>query len=107
MDRCTCRGQGRGRRADVAVRAMTACLDLPKKPRQTPRRKNVKPRAYEYHESVLLAETVERLAPAPGKVLVDGTLGGGGHTMALLAAGAQVIGIDHDPEALSFASRRL
>jgi 16S rRNA (cytosine1402-N4)-methyltransferase len=56
---------------------------------------------------VLLAETVERLAPAPGKVMVDGTLGGGGHAMALLAAGAQVIGLDHDPEALAFAGRRL
>jgi len=86
---------------------MTACLALTKKPRKTPRRKNVTTPAYQYHESVLLAETVERLAPAPGKVLVDGTLGGGGHTMALLAAGARVIGIDHDPEALAFASRKL
>jgi len=52
----------------------------------------LKPRTYDYHESVLLAETVERLAPAVGKVIVDGTLGGGGHSRALLAAGAQVIG---------------
>jgi len=86
---------------------MTTCLTLPKKPRKTTRRKTVKPRPYEYHESVLLGEVVERLAPAPGKLLVDGTLGGGGHALALLAAGARVIGLDHDPEALVFAERRL
>jgi 16S rRNA (cytosine1402-N4)-methyltransferase len=67
----------------------------------------LKPRPYEYHESVLLPETVERLAPAPGKIVLDGTLGGGGHTEALLAAGARVIGLDQDPEALAFAGRRL
>jgi 16S rRNA (cytosine1402-N4)-methyltransferase len=86
---------------------MTVCLTLPPQPRKTTRRKNLKTRNYEYHETVLLAETVERLAPAPGKVLVDGTLGGGGHAMALLAEGARVIGLDHDPEALAFAERRL
>jgi 16S rRNA (cytosine1402-N4)-methyltransferase len=86
---------------------MIASLDFPKKPRVNPRRKAVKTRAYEYHDSVLLAETVERLAPAPGKVIVDGTLGGAGHTAALLASGARVIGLDHDPEALAFAEMRL
>lgn len=85
---------------------MTPCLDLPKKPRTT-RRPTLKTRPYEYHESVLLDETVERLAPARGKVIADGTLGGGGHTMALLLGGAQVIGLDHDPEALDFAGRKL
>jgi 16S rRNA (cytosine1402-N4)-methyltransferase len=63
--------------------------------------------SYEYHETVLLTETVERLAPASGKVIVDGTLGGGGHTAALLKAGATVIGLDQDPEALAFAGKRL
>ncbi|MEP6669609.1 MAG: 16S rRNA (cytosine(1402)-N(4))-methyltransferase RsmH [Chthoniobacter sp.] len=67
----------------------------------------MKTRSYEYHESVLLAEIVERLAPAPGKVMVDGTLGGGGHTAAFLAEGARVIGLDQDPEALTFAGQRL
>jgi 16S rRNA (cytosine1402-N4)-methyltransferase len=86
---------------------MIACLDFPKKPLARPRRKTVKTRAYEYHESVLLAETVEALAPAPGKIIVDGTLGGGGHTEALLRAGAKVIGLDQDPEALVFAKEKL
>ena len=86
---------------------MTACLDFPKKPKAKPRRKTVKPRAYEYHESVLLSETVQALAPAPGRLIVDGTLGGGGHAEALLEAGATVIGLDHDPEALAFASAKL
>ncbi|RYD84771.1 MAG: 16S rRNA (cytosine(1402)-N(4))-methyltransferase, partial [Verrucomicrobiaceae bacterium] len=62
---------------------------------------------YEYHEPVLLAETIGALRPAPGKLFVDGTLGGGGHTGALLEAGARVIGLDQDPAALAFASRKL
>ncbi len=63
--------------------------------------------AHEYHSSVLLAETMESLAPAPGRLIIDGTLGGGGHSEALLAAGARVIGIDQDPDAIAYASRRL
>jgi len=61
----------------------------------------------EYHEPVLLAEVLKALAPAPGDLFVDGTLGGGGHSFALLEAGAQVVAFDQDPEALAFASRRL
>ena len=64
-------------------------------------------RGYEYHESVLLAETIERLAPAPGRIFLDGTIGGGGHAAALMAAGARVVGLDQDAEALEFAVRRL
>ncbi len=69
--------------------------------------KTLKTRDYEYHDTVLLAEAVKLLAPAPGRVIVDGTLGGGGHSAALLAAGARVIGVDQDPEALAFAEARL
>jgi 16S rRNA (cytosine1402-N4)-methyltransferase len=61
----------------------------------------------DFHEPVLLREVVELLAPAPGKVFVDGTLGGGGHSEAFLQAGARVIGLDQDPEALAFAAVRL
>lgn len=64
-------------------------------------------RSYEYHESVLLHETIELLAPAPGRVFLDGTLGGGGHTAALLAKGATVIGLDQDADALEYAVGRL
>ncbi|WP_224245327.1 16S rRNA (cytosine(1402)-N(4))-methyltransferase RsmH [Hyalangium gracile] len=59
------------------------------------------------HQTVLLEETVELLHPGAGKVIVDGTLGGGGHTEALLARGATVIGVDRDPVALEAATARL
>ena len=59
------------------------------------------------HSTVLLAETVQLLAAAPGKVILDGTLGGGGHAEALLAAGARVIGLDQDPAALEATLGRL
>ncbi|SHK06102.1 16S rRNA (cytosine1402-N4)-methyltransferase [Rubritalea squalenifaciens DSM 18772] len=60
-----------------------------------------------YHETVLLEESVHFMAPAEGRVLVDGTLGGGGHTEKMLESGAAVYGIDRDPEALEHASKRL
>jgi 16S rRNA (cytosine1402-N4)-methyltransferase len=59
------------------------------------------------HVPVLVAEVVEALQPAPGRVIVDCTLGGGGHAEALLEAGAAVVGIDRDPAALEASRRRL
>jgi 16S rRNA (cytosine1402-N4)-methyltransferase len=59
------------------------------------------------HRPVLLRETVGLLSPDPGKIFLDGTLGGGGHAEALLAAGARVIGLDRDPRALEAARSRL
>ena len=59
------------------------------------------------HEPVLGREIVEALRPAPGKLLLDGTLGGGGHALLLLEGGARVIGIDKDPRALAAARARL
>jgi 16S rRNA (cytosine1402-N4)-methyltransferase len=59
------------------------------------------------HQTVLKEEAVAALVPAPGKVIVDGTLGGGGHSEALLERGARVIGIDRDPVALAAARARL
>lgn len=61
----------------------------------------------DYHEPVLMAEVLDALAPAPGELFVDGTLGGGGHTEALLSAGARVIAFDQDPEAIAYAKHRL
>lgn len=60
-----------------------------------------------HHVTVLLHEAVEALQPAEGKVLVDATLGGGGHTEQLLSAGAEVWGIDQDPAARAAAKARL
>jgi 16S rRNA (cytosine1402-N4)-methyltransferase len=59
------------------------------------------------HASVLAREVVDVLRPEPGKLFLDGTLGGGGHSGLLLEGGARVIGIDKDPRALAAASARL
>jgi 16S rRNA (cytosine1402-N4)-methyltransferase len=59
-----------------------------------------------FHTPVLLKEVLGALAPRPGETFVDCTLGGGGHSEALLMAGAQVIGIDQDPDALDFAREK-
>lgn len=53
------------------------------------------------HIPVLLSEVVAALQPAPGKTIIDGTFGAGGYTAALLDAGADVIGIDRDPDAIA------
>ncbi|MFP4624625.1 MAG: 16S rRNA (cytosine(1402)-N(4))-methyltransferase RsmH [Gemmatimonadota bacterium] len=62
-----------------------------------------------YHTPVLVAETLRRLDPGRGGIYFDGTLGGGGHSEAILeaAGAARVIGADRDPEALRTARRRL
>lgn len=60
-----------------------------------------------YHLPVLLAEALEALQPAPGKLFFDGTLGGGGHTEALLQRGARVVAMDQDQQALAYAKERL
>jgi len=52
-----------------------------------------------YHLSVLKEEVLHFLAPQKGKIFIDGTLGGGGHSEALLQAGATVKGIDRDADA--------
>jgi 16S rRNA (cytosine1402-N4)-methyltransferase len=59
------------------------------------------------HEPVLSREVVAYLRPAPGKLFLDGTLGGGGHSGLLLEAGARVIALDKDPRALAAAQARL
>jgi 16S rRNA (cytosine1402-N4)-methyltransferase len=59
------------------------------------------------HTSVLLAESLELLNPQHGEVFVDATLGLGGHTEAILAKGAKVIGIDQDLDAIELAKVRL
>lgn len=61
----------------------------------------------EYHESVMVREVVEYLQPAPGKLMFDGTLGGGGHAEALLQRGVQLVAMDQDPNAIRHATERL
>ena len=59
------------------------------------------------HVSVLYEESLKALLPAEGKVMVDGTLGGGGHTEGLLRAGCRVVGIDKDAAAIERCRERL
>jgi 16S rRNA (cytosine1402-N4)-methyltransferase len=56
---------------------------------------------------VLVTEAVELLAPRAGALIVDATLGGGGHTEEILRAGADVLALDQDPDAIEYASERL
>jgi 16S rRNA (cytosine1402-N4)-methyltransferase len=65
--------------------------------------------AGDYHEPVLLEEVLGFLAPEGEGVFLDGTLGGGGHSRAILdrCPGCRVLAVDHDPEALAEAERRL
>ena len=59
---------------------------------------------------MLVREAMDFLRPAPGKRYVDGTLGGGGHSEAILTASGpdgQVVGLDRDDEAIAAANERL
>jgi len=49
------------------------------------------------HLSVMLSEVLAALEPKPGDVIIDATFGAGGYTRAILATGAEVIGLDRDP----------
>ncbi|MBX3568425.1 MAG: 16S rRNA (cytosine(1402)-N(4))-methyltransferase RsmH [Rhizobiaceae bacterium] len=53
------------------------------------------------HIPVLLREVLQALGAAPGQTVIDGTFGAGGYTRAILAAGADVIAIDRDPDAIA------
>ena len=62
---------------------------------------------FTYHRPVLAAEAVELLAPHPGSLVVDGTVGGGGHTEAILKTGTDVLALDQDPDAIEQAREEL
>jgi 16S rRNA (cytosine1402-N4)-methyltransferase len=62
------------------------------------------------HTTVMLRETVEGVRPTSGHLYVDATLGGGGHSEALLEASApagELVAFDRDPLALEAARGRL
>ncbi len=62
------------------------------------------------HISVLLETAIEFLGLAPGKTLIDATLGLGGHSFAAakrLGRAGRLIGFDKDPQALALARQRL
>lgn len=62
------------------------------------------------HLPVMAREVIELLAPRPGGVYVDGTVGGGGHSRLILEASApdgRLIGFDRDSDALAAAERVL
>ncbi|MET7638865.1 16S rRNA (cytosine(1402)-N(4))-methyltransferase RsmH [Streptomyces sp. NPDC005438] len=64
------------------------------------------------HQPVMLGRCLDLLAPAleqPGAVVVDCTLGLGGHSQAMLERfpGVRLVGLDRDPQALKLAGERL
>ena len=62
------------------------------------------------HRTVLLHEVAEGLNPSPDAIVVDCTLGGGGHSEALLeqlGPDGRLFGVDRDPDALAAATERL
>jgi len=61
------------------------------------------------HQSVLLHPCLHWLQPAEGQWIVDGTLGGGGHSEAILKATktGQLFGFDRDGDAIDAATERL
>src|ERR1700712_2262297 len=62
------------------------------------------------HRAVMMEEVLRFLAPQPGGIYCDATLGAGGHSEQILlrsAPGGRVYGIDRDPSALQLAGARL
>jgi len=63
-----------------------------------------------YHAPVLWNDVIQHLVTDPVGTYVDGTLGGGGHTEAILqvlSPGGRVVAIDRDDDALTEAGKRL
>lgn len=63
----------------------------------------------EYHQPVLLQETIDSLNLRPDGIYIDGTAGGGGHSFAIASRlnGGHLYALDQDPDAVAEASARL
>lgn len=61
----------------------------------------------DFHKSVFLSEVLDLLQIKEGKRYIDATLGGGGHSEAILDSGGLVLGIDQDKDALNFVGESL
>lgn len=63
-----------------------------------------------FHTPVMLKEVLDYLNLSPGKIIVDATIGTGGHSKAIMERilpGGKLIGIDRDQESLTVAEGRL
>ena len=63
-----------------------------------------------YHTPVMLAECLDGLQVAPGRRIVDGTLGGGGHSRPIaeaIAPGGTLLALDQDADAIAEATKTL
>ncbi len=61
----------------------------------------------EYHVPVMRDAVIDALRVTHGKTYLDATLGGGGHSGAILDAGGSVVAIDRDDDAIAYCKRRL
>lgn len=61
-----------------------------------------------FHQPVMVQEVIQFLAPSKG-IILDATVGGGGHAEAIISllANGFLIGIDLDPEAIAYCQSRL
>lgn len=60
-----------------------------------------------FHTTVMLEEAIDFLRVQKGKLYIDATLGGGGHTFEIIKRGGKVLGIDIDLEAIEYVEEKL
>lgn len=68
---------------------------------------NMEEQEKQYHIPVMLQECLECLDVQFDKIYIDCTMGGGGHSLAILEKGGKVVGLDQDPDAIAESSWRL
>jgi 16S rRNA (cytosine1402-N4)-methyltransferase len=70
----------------------------------------IKNKSASSHTPVMISEVLQAMAVQPGGRYIDCTIGGAGHSVAILehsSPGGQILGIDADPDALETARKRL